>query len=187
MGLLGKVITLAGVAAGGVAAAASLLGNKGEKLADLEREFAEITREYEKDKAKLKVKIREGNKRAVDRLRELEDEYAVEEAAYEAKKKKLTPKKTKAEQERELTELKHQMEMEKLETMHAIQTQKNAELLSASTDIAICTSCGSKNNEASKFCSACGHELSSKRFCTKCGANLDFGVKFCSMCGQMVN
>ena len=172
MGLLKDALGLAGIAAAsGIAAAASILGNKEAKLAELERAFSETTREYKKQKAKLEEKISKGNKRAIDKLNALEDEYSVQRRLYESKKKKLLPKKTKEEEERETANLKHKLEMERIETEHALrmQEEKRHSLALENTTtysnrneaprkIRKCPCCGEPAKAFEKCCPLCNFE-----------------------------
>lgn len=50
----------------------------------------------------------------------------------------------------------------------------------------ICTSCGAKVLQGSKFCCECGNKIEVKNLCSACGAELANGVKFCSQCGTKV-
>lgn len=50
----------------------------------------------------------------------------------------------------------------------------------------ICTSCGAKIPQGSKFCCECGNKIEVRVFCPECGAELANGMKFCSQCGTKV-
>jgi double zinc ribbon protein len=61
--------------------------------------------------------------------------------------------------------------------------------------MALCTSCGSKVDDASSFCTSCGQRMPSSNgatatvtvtrpICSACGAQVDLGSVFCTSCGQ---
>lgn len=49
------------------------------------------------------------------------------------------------------------------------------------SDVRICPSCGSENDNDAAFCKKCGASLVKK--CPSCGADLDAGALFCDKCG----
>jgi len=61
--------------------------------------------------------------------------------------------------------------------------------------MALCTSCGSKVEDAASFCTSCGQRMPSSKgaaatitvthpICSACGAQVDSGSAFCTNCGQ---
>jgi hypothetical protein len=61
--------------------------------------------------------------------------------------------------------------------------------------MALCTSCGSKVDDAATFCTSCGQRMPSghgltatitvtRPTCSACGAQVDLGSVFCTNCGQ---
>jgi double zinc ribbon protein len=61
--------------------------------------------------------------------------------------------------------------------------------------MALCTSCGSKVEDAASFCTSCGQRMPSgsggtatitvtRPICSSCGAQVDLGSAFCTNCGQ---
>ena len=201
MGILDKVIGLAGVAAGGIIAATSLLGNKEKKLAALETEFAETTRVYQEEKCRLMEKIKKGKRSAERRLVEIEEAYAQEKSDYEIKRQKLLPKKTQEDLNREAAEREHRMRMEELNAKHALEMEKlelklalgegentddNSEQyspqpielpfdlrpLEIKNSFSSATAPQSNNNCAS-------NEVK----CSNCGTSLPSEAQFCSFCG----
>lgn len=50
-----------------------------------------------------------------------------------------------------------------------------------------CSVCGEKSKKGEKFCSHCGHLLTSKKLCEGCGTQLDTAAKFCKTCGKQVD
>jgi hypothetical protein len=61
--------------------------------------------------------------------------------------------------------------------------------------MALCTSCGSKVDDAASFCTSCGQRMPSSNgatatitvtrpICSVCGAQVDLGSVFCTNCGQ---
>ena len=121
MGLLEKTLGLAGgLAAGGVALAAGLMGNNKKKLAELETEFARTTAYYNAKKSKLEDRIKKGSQQAIKSLRVLERDYYIKKVEYESKIKSLLPKKSKAEEERETKAFEQHLEIEKAKAMHEI-------------------------------------------------------------------
>ena len=53
-------------------------------------------------------------------------------------------------------------------------------------DNMICNQCGATNEESSKFCKNCGHEVSKKASCKNCGTELLPNAAFCVNCGTKV-
>ena len=195
MSILEKAIGLAGAATAGIAAGVALLGGKEKKLAALDLEFSETTREYERQRAKLIEKIAKGNRGAQRKLEEIDRNYNDEKREYEIKRQKYIPKKSKAEEQKELKEMEHAMEMEKLEASHAMEMEKlqrtatksiqNVQDQASSID-AICSNCGQVNAEGAKFCCGCGKEIITKYFCSECGSKLTSNSRFCSECGTPI-
>jgi len=192
MGLFEKTIGLAGLAVGGIAVVKGMLGGKDKKLANLDIEFAEITGEYEKEKAALIKKYRPGDPKLQKKLGALESEYAEKKEIYEIERQKYLPKESRVERQHkrdmETLELIHGMEMEKLEKEVSVNTAKiNTDSIeSKNTELLICQKCGNQNLKNSKFCSSCGSEIITKKFCAQCGTLLSSGAKFCNMCGQEI-
>ncbi|HEV8490681.1 MAG TPA: zinc-ribbon domain-containing protein [Candidatus Angelobacter sp.] len=63
--------------------------------------------------------------------------------------------------------------------------------------MALCTSCGSKVDDAASFCTSCGQRMPSSNgatatvtvtrpTCSACGAQVDLGSVFCTNCGQQM-
>lgn len=191
MGLLGKTLGLAGMAAGGIAIASGLFVNKEKKLAALDAEFATATNEYEKKKAALNRKYRPGEPKLQKKLAALEEEYSEYKKLYEIERTKYLPKESKDDlkhkRDIETIEVMHKMEMEKLDKKVALlNTIPQSMTATTGSEMVICHNCGSKNSNDSKFCSSCGSEIITKKFCSQCGATLTPGVKFCNMCGKAV-
>ena len=191
MGLLGKTLGLAGMAAGGIAIASGLFVNKEKKLATLDAEFAAVTKEYEKEKAALNKKYRPGEPKLQKKLLALEEEYSEQQKLYEIERTKYLPKETKADlkhkRDIETLEVVHKMEMEKLDKEAALlNTIPQSAAAPSVSETVTCQNCGSQNSNGSKFCSSCGSEIITKKFCSQCGATLTPGAKFCNMCGKAI-
>ena len=95
MGLIGKALGLAGMAAGGIAIAKGMLINKDKKIAELDAEFVRITKEYKKEKESLAKKYRPGEPKLQKKLAVLESEYEEERKLYEIERLKYLPKESK--------------------------------------------------------------------------------------------
>jgi TM2 domain-containing membrane protein YozV len=50
-----------------------------------------------------------------------------------------------------------------------------------------CKKCGKELQEGSKFCAACGQEVSTGIHCTSCNAELDDNTAFCKYCGTQTH
>ena len=191
MGLLGKTLGLAGMAAGGIAIASGLFVNKEKKLATLDAEFSAVTKEYEKEKVALNRKYRPGEPKLQKKLAALDEEYCEQQKLYEIERAKYLPKESKADlkhkRDIETLEVVHKMEMEKLDKEAVLMgTIPSASNVSVGSDSLICQNCGSQNSNGSKFCSSCGSEIITKKFCSQCGATLTPWAKFCNMCGAAI-
>lgn len=125
MGFLGKSLGLAGLAAGGIAAAKGLLGNKKRQLAELDTEFAKTTKSYLAKKSKLESKIENGNLGATKKLKALELDYFVKKAEYENQRKTLLPPKSKVDEERESQAFEQRLEIEKAKVLHELELEKS--------------------------------------------------------------
>ena len=195
MGVLGRIIGTAGVAVGGIIAAKSLLGNREEKIGELDVEFEENKHIYEKKRKLLVQRINSGDRRAVDKLEELDHDFKIQKMEYEAERKKLMPKNSKAEEDLKKMELAHKNTMEEMEAEHAMtmekmafQSQNRSNVISNDSSEAgnkECGNCHSRIPQSAKFCPECGAEITiRKKFCTNCGAQADAESKFCIACGQ---
>ena len=197
MSILEKAIGLAGAATAGIAAGVALLGGKEKKLAALDLEFSQTTKEYERQRAKFVEKAANGNRGAQRKLEEIERNYNDAKREYEIKRQKYIPKKSKAEEQKELKEMEHAMEMEKLEASHAMEMEKlertavpHAGVPNTQSHVSspgmVCSNCGQVNSNGAKFCCGCGKEIITKRFCSECGAKLTSNSRFCSECGTPI-
>jgi Double zinc ribbon len=90
------------------------------------------------------------------------------------------------EEMRKWAESMRQSQMGQLEAIRQMQQARMAQVppqgpQAASTKTNVCSSCGTPNPPASKFCNNCGKALS--RTCPKCGQAVAPSVKFCGNCG----
>ena len=125
MGLLGKTLGLAGMAAGGIAAAKGILGINKKQLAELDTEFAKTTKNYRSKKSKLESKINRGDIVAVKKLEALERKYSFLKTEYENKRQLLLPPKSKIEKERESKEFEQRLNIEKAKALHELDMEKS--------------------------------------------------------------
>ena len=125
MGVLGKLIG-AGLALAGGVVAVNLFSNPKKKIEELDENFSEVRREYEKRKKKLQERASNGDKRAQRKLETLEEEFSCEEQEYHKERKKLEAKikKSPAELAKEKKEREHAQELEKLEKQHIHEMEK---------------------------------------------------------------
>ncbi len=57
-----------------------------------------------------------------------------------------------------------------------------------SSDMIVCSECGTKNNQGQKFCGGCGSSLQVGLTCSACGTLNPIGQRFCGECGtKLVN
>ena len=61
--------------------------------------------------------------------------------------------------------------------------QQQAAPAAAPAATAVCSACGAKIPQGSKFCPECGVKQAAGGFCTSCGAAITPGAKFCPECG----
>lgn len=205
MDILGKVLGATGVIVGGAIAASKLLGNNEKKLKELEIEFRETTKEYQKRKAKLQDKANKGYKSASRALQDLEDQYHLAKIDYENRKNRLLPKKSKMEIEQENKEFDQRLEIEKAKAFHEMDIEKtktiyDLELERDKTyhDMGMVKDKSHHEMEMEKIELAANMGVASVIFnsktnddsnlkCLNCGNEIAEGAKFCGVCGKPVN
>lgn len=198
MNLFGKALGLVGLATGGIAAAAKLIGNNKAKLKQLDDAYLAESKELNRIKMKLEQKALRGNKKAQLSLEEIDLKLKMLTERYEVERNRLLVSITrnskeietaKAEHQMDIEKAKvtHQMEMEKMkfEADHRIQSNETDKLDHTEGEI-VCYKCGNYNSKLLKYCCKCGSQLLIKKYCSQCGSTIAAGARFCGECGEKI-
>lgn len=145
------------------------------ELKELEVSFELDKQDYLKRKEKLMPKVQQGDKRALKKLQNLENEFKIIVIEYNGDRNAILAKQPKLEEKHKLKI--NEEDKEKLGLINGV-TQNSIQ-----ANIK-CQNCGHEIPEGVKFCSNCGAEIKKKYICSNCGTELSPNSNFCSSCGQ---
>ena len=149
---------------------------KGEEdLKQLEIVYEREKQEHLRKKDKLENKIQKGDKRAIKKLKKIENEFKIQTIEYEGNKNVILAKQPKLEER-----LKSRPnEAKNVHCQEIVASNRMENMLYIK-----CKNCGQESSKGVKYCSNCGTEITDKIFCASCGAELNTNANFCPNCGQ---
>ena len=187
MGILGKIVSTASQLVTAKGTGEKITGSVGnaisnkmiskceEELKVLEISFEVKKQEYLKKKEKLQPKAQQGDRGAIKKLQNLENEFKIVLIEYEGNKRVILAKQP-------ILEERHKnISKEQLLENALVGEGCNQEKIEPTVK---CEKCGHTSPKGIKFCSNCGAEIITKVFCTNCGEELSPTNKFCSRCGH---